>query len=98
MTYIPPACVGSAGVGVGSAGVGVGSAGVGVGSAGVGVWSAGVGVGSAGVGVGSARLFRYQHVGIPNAKRSRWGSGLTRGPNAKGFALQWNIGFKKALG
>ena len=42
--------------------------------------------------IGSARLFRYQHVGIPNAKSSRWGSKPTRGPNTSGFVLQWNIG------
>ena len=36
-------------------------------------------------------IFRYQHVGIPNAKLWRWGSKLTRGPNANGFASQWNI-------
>ena len=42
--------------------------------------------------VGYARLFRYQHVGIPNAKSSCCRSKLTRGPNANGFALQWNIG------
>ena len=40
--------------------------------------------------------FRYQHVGSGNAKSSHnchWGSNPTRGPNASGFALQWNIGF-----
>ena len=39
--------------------------------------------------VGSAMVFRYHHVGIPNAKFSRWRSIPTRGPDA----LQWNIGF-----
>ena len=37
-------------------------------------------------------VFRYQHVGIPNRKLWHWGSKPTRGPNANGFALQWNIG------
>ena len=43
---------------------------------------------------GNANLsvFRYQHVGIPNAKLWRWGSKQTPGPNANGFAPQWNIG------
>ena len=40
----------------------------------------------------SFSIFRYQHVGIGNAKMWRWGSKTTRGPNANGFALQWNIG------
>ena len=31
-------------------------------------------------------VFRY-------AKLWRWGSKPTRGPNANGFALQWNIGY-----
>ena len=44
------------------------------------------------VGVGSARLFRYQHVGIPNAKFSRSGYWPTRTLNARSLALQWNIG------
>ena len=38
--------------------------------------------------------FRYQHVGIGNAKLWRWGCKSTPGPNAKGFASQWNIGYK----
>ena len=42
----------------------------------------------------SARLFRYQHVGIPNAKSLLWGSKPMQGPNANGFVLQWNIGLK----
>ena len=50
-------------------------------------------VGSAMFCVGSMRLFRYQHVGIGNAKYSCWGSSPTRAPNASRFALQWNIGF-----
>ena len=33
------------------------------------------------------------HVCIPNAKLGRWGSKPTRGPNANGFASQWNIIF-----
>ena len=40
-------------------------------------------------------VFRYQHVGIPNAKLWRWGSKPKRGPNANGFASQWNIGFNR---
>ena len=44
--------------------------------------------------VGSTSLFRYRHVGMGNAKRSRWGWYPTRGPNAKGFAFWWHIGFK----
>ena len=35
---------------------------------------------------------RYQHVGIPNTKLWRWGSMPMAGPNANGFASQWNIG------
>ena len=42
--------------------------------------------------VGFARLFRYQHVGIPNAKFSRWGFCPMRTSNVMGYALQWNIG------
>ena len=38
-------------------------------------------------------VFRYQHVGIPNAKLWRWGSYA----NGNGFASQWNIGFKVRL-
>ena len=37
--------------------------------------------------------FRYQPVGIPKAKLWCWGSKPTRGPNANGFASQWNIDF-----
>ena len=40
-----------------------------------------------GVRVGSVRLFRYQHVGMPNTKWLRWGSKTKRGPNANGFAF-----------
>ena len=40
-------------------------------------------------------VFRYQHVGISNVKLWRWGSKPTRGPNANGFASQWNMGFKR---
>ena len=39
-------------------------------------------------------VFRYQHVGIPNAKLRRLGSKPMPGPNANGFASQWNKGFK----
>ena len=39
-------------------------------------------------------VFRYQHVGIPNAKLWHWGSKPMRGPNANGFASQWNIGLR----
>ena len=43
-------------------------------------------------------FFRYQHVGIGNAKSLRLGGGggvrPARDPNASGFALQWNIGLK----
>ena len=41
-------------------------------------------------------VFRYQHVGIPNAKLWHWGSNSkpTRGPNANGFASQWNVGLR----
>ena len=38
------------------------------------------------------RIFRYQHVGIPNAKLWRWGSKPRPGPNTNGFASQWNVG------
>ena len=38
-------------------------------------------------------VFIYQHVGIPNAKLCL-GSKPLPGPNANGFASQWNIGFK----
>ena len=34
-------------------------------------------------------IFRYQHVGIPSTKVWRWG-----GPNANGYASQWNIGLR----
>ena len=49
-------------------------------------------VGLIGTCVGYARLFRYQHAGIGNAKTSLLGSKPMPG-NANGFALQWNIGF-----
>ena len=42
----------------------------------------------------SFSVFRYQHVGILSTKSSRWGFNPTPDPNASGFALQWNIGFK----
>ena len=38
------------------------------------------------------RVFRYQHVGIPNAKLWHLGSRPTQGPNANVIASQWNIG------
>ena len=49
--------------------------------------------------MGNANLsfFRYQHVGIGNAKLWRWGSEPTPGPNANGFASQWNIGLRKGV-
>ena len=37
-------------------------------------------VGSAGIYVGSMRLSKYQHVGISNAKWSRWGLNQCDGP------------------
>ena len=40
--------------------------------------------------VGSARLFRYQHVGIPNRKFSRWGF-------AKGFCIAGEYGLEKKI-
>ena len=45
---------------------------------------------------GNANLsvFVYQHVGISNVKLWHWGSKPTGGPNANGFALQWNIGLR----
>ena len=39
-------------------------------------------------------FFWNQHVGIPNTKLWRWGSKPTPGPNANGFASQWNIGLR----
>ena len=39
-------------------------------------------------------VFRYQHVGIGNAKLWLWGSKPMPGPNANGFASQWNIGLR----
>ena len=38
-------------------------------------------------------FFRYQDIGIPNAKLWRLGSKPMGGPSANGFASQWNIGF-----
>ena len=37
-------------------------------------------------------VFICQHVGIANAKLWHWGFKPTPGPNANGFASQWNIG------
>ena len=59
------------------------------------VWSGVLCVGSAGVCVGSERVFRYQHVGIGNAKLLRSRFRPTQDPNAKGFALRWNIGLRE---
>ena len=42
-------------------------------------------------------IFRYQHVGTPNTKLSRWGYCPTRQPNASVFASQWNIGYNVPL-
>ena len=39
-------------------------------------------------------VFRYQHVGIPNAKLWCLGSKPMQGPDLNGFALQWNIGLR----
>ena len=39
-------------------------------------------------------VFKYQHVGIGNAKLSRWGCNPTQAPNASGLASQWNIGLR----
>ena len=39
-------------------------------------------------------VFRYKLVGISNAKLWHWGSKPTQGPNANGFASQWNIGLQ----
>ena len=55
----------------------------------------GVCVGSPEFCVGSVKVFRYQHVCIGNVKSSRWGCFPTPDSNAKGLALQWNIGFKE---
>ena len=48
--------------------------------------------------IGSARLFRYQHVGIPNAKFLGLGYCPMQTPKARGFVLQWNIGFRNVPG
>ena len=42
-------------------------------------------------------VFRYQHVGISNAKFWHWGYSPTQTPNARDFALQWNIGLRPLL-
>ena len=55
-------------------------------------------VGSTRVRVGSTWLFRSQHVGILNTKWSRWRSKPMRGPNASGFVLHWNIGYRSKEG
>ena len=39
-------------------------------------------------------VFGYQHVGSFNVKLWCRGSKPTRGPNANGFASQWNIGLR----
>ena len=43
------------------------------------------------------RVFRYQHVGIGNARLWRWVSKPTPGPHTNGFMSQWNIGFSVTL-
>ena len=43
-------------------------------------------------------FLHYQHVGIGNAKLWCWGTKPTPGPNANGFASQWNIGFRPPEG
>ena len=45
-------------------------------------------------GLANFRVFRYQHVGIGNARLGRWVSRPMPGPNTNGFASQWNIGLK----
>ena len=42
-------------------------------------------------------VFRYQHVGIGEAKISHWGDYPTPGPNASSFASQWNIGLSRII-
>ena len=42
-------------------------------------------------------VYRYQHVGISNAKLWCWGSKPMPGPKANGFALQWSIRLKTTL-
>ena len=42
--------------------------------------------------LGITQILAFLDVGIGNAKLWRWGSKPTPGPNANGFALQWNIG------
>ena len=44
---------------------------------------------------GFALAPKYQHVGIPNAKFWRWGHCPTPTPDARYFASQWNIGFRR---
>ena len=58
------------------------------------VGSMGLRVGSVRIPVGSTRLFRYQHVGIVNAKVSYLGEYPMQGHNTRGFVLRWNIDFK----
>ena len=48
-----------------------------------------------GVCIGSVRVFGYQHVGIGNAKVSRWGYSPTQSPHASSFLLELNIGFSQ---
>ena len=45
----------------------------------------------------SFSVFRYQHVGIGNAKLWRWVSKPTPGPNANGSESQRNIGLKVSI-
>ena len=51
---------------------------------------------ASGFGVGKHKFshFRYQHVGIPNAKFWRRGHCPTPAPDARYFAFWWNIGFR----
>ena len=63
-----------------------------VGSVGVRSGVGGLRVGSVGFALGLARFFRYQHVGICNANRSRWGLYPTQSPNVSVFALPLSIG------
>ena len=63
----------------------VGSVGARFGVGGLRVWSVGVRV-------GSWRIFRYQHIDIGNANRSRWGPYPTQSPKVSVFALQLSIG------
>ena len=56
------------------------------------IGSVGSRLGSMGLCIGSRKLFKYQHIGIGNAKLSRWGCRPIRDLSVSGFALQLNIG------